>query len=53
MSTGLSDQGKKGLHEVAQRHVGDEQVPGLVALVARGDDVHAEVLGTMAVGGPR
>ena len=52
MSTGLSDQGKKRLHEVAQRHVGDEQVPGLVALVARGDDVHAEVLGTMAVGGP-
>ena len=52
MSTGLSDQGKKRLHEVAQRHVGDEQVPGLVALVAQGDDVHAEVLGTMAVGGP-
>jgi CubicO group peptidase (beta-lactamase class C family) len=52
MSPGLSDQGKKRLHEVAQRHVGDEQVPGLVALVARGDDVHAEVLGTMAVGGP-
>ena len=52
MSTGLSDQGKKRLHEVAQRHVGDEQVPGLVALVARGDDVHAEVFGTMAVGGP-
>ncbi len=52
MSTGPSDQGKKRLHEVAQRHVGDEQVPGLVALVARGDDVHAEVLGTMAVGGP-
>ena len=52
MSTGLSDQGRKRLHEVAQRHVGDEQVPGLVALVARGDDVHAEVLGTMAVGGP-
>ncbi len=52
MSTGLSNQGKKRLHEVAQRHVGDEQVPGLVALVARGDDVHAEVLGTKAVGGP-
>ncbi|MGD0933776.1 MAG: serine hydrolase domain-containing protein [Streptosporangiaceae bacterium] len=52
MSTGLSDQGRKRLHEVAQRHVGDEQVPGLVALVARGDDVHAEVLGTKAVGGP-
>ena len=42
MSTGLSDQGKKRLHEVARRHVGDEQVPGLVALIARGDDVHAD-----------
>ncbi len=51
MSTGLTDQGRKRLHEVAQRHVGDEQVPGMVALVARGDAVHAEVLGTMAVGG--
>ena len=52
MSTGLSDQGKKRLHEVAQRHVGDEQVPGLVALVARGDQVHAEALGSLAIGGP-
>ncbi len=52
MSAGLSDQGRKQLHEVARRHVGDEQIPGLVALVAHGDDVHAEVLGTMAVGGP-
>ncbi len=51
MSTGLTDLGRKRLHEVAQRHVGDEQVPGMVALVARGDAVHAEVLGTMAVGG--
>jgi CubicO group peptidase (beta-lactamase class C family) len=41
------------LREVAERHVGDAQVPGLVALVAHGADVHAEALGSLAVGGPR
>ena len=35
----------------AEPHVGDERVPGLVALVARGDDVWVEALGTLAVGG--
>ena len=29
----------------AERHVGDENVPGLVALVAHGDEVHVEALG--------
>ena len=33
-------------------HVGDDKVPGLVALVARGDQVHVEALGALAVGGP-
>jgi CubicO group peptidase (beta-lactamase class C family) len=41
------------LREVAERHVGDAQVPGLVALVAHGADVHAEALGSLAVGGPQ
>src|SRR5262249_62410173 len=36
---------------VAAAHVGDDKVPGLVALVAQGDDVHVEALGTLAVGG--
>ena len=36
---------------VAASHVGDDKVPGLVALVAQGDDVHVEALGTLAVGG--
>src|SRR5215469_8912273 len=36
---------------VAASHVGDDKVPGLVALVAQGDDVHIEALGTLAVGG--
>jgi CubicO group peptidase (beta-lactamase class C family) len=35
----------------AEPHVGNERVPGLVALVARGDDVYVEALGTLAIGG--
>ena len=35
----------------AEPHVGDTRVPGLVALVAHGDDVHVEALGKLAVGG--
>src|SRR6266567_1790293 len=51
-ATGLTAAGLKGLHEAAERHVGDEKVPGLVALVARGGQVHGEALGRLAVGGP-
>jgi CubicO group peptidase (beta-lactamase class C family) len=32
--------------------VGDDRVPGLVALVARGGQVHVEALGRLSVGGP-
>src|SRR6516164_4516539 len=49
---GLTAAGLNGLHAAARRHVGDEQVPGLVALVARGGQVHVEALGRLAVGGP-
>ena len=52
MSAGLTAEGVRRLHEVAQRNVDDNQVPGLVALAARGDQVHVEALGTMAIGGP-
>jgi CubicO group peptidase (beta-lactamase class C family) len=37
----------------AAAHVGDDKVPGLVALAARGDDVRDYALGTLAVGGAR
>ncbi len=47
----FSDAGLEGIHSVAQGHVGDLLVPGLVALVARGDHVHVEALGTLSVGG--
>ena len=51
-ATGLTATGRRGLHAAAERHVGDEAVPGLVALVARGGQVHVEALGRLAVGGP-
>ena len=50
--TGLTAAGLKGLHAAAEGHVGDDRVPGLVALVARRDQVHVEALGTLSVGGP-
>jgi CubicO group peptidase (beta-lactamase class C family) len=47
----LTEEGLERLHEAAERHVGDELVPGLVALVAAGDQVHVETLGNLALGG--
>jgi CubicO group peptidase (beta-lactamase class C family) len=52
MAETLTDGGLERLHAVAETHVGDTRVPGLVALVARGGQVHVEALGTLAVGGP-
>jgi CubicO group peptidase (beta-lactamase class C family) len=40
------------LDEVAAGHIGDERVPGLVALVARGEQVHTVALGSLTIGGP-
>jgi len=50
-AAGLTAAGLKGLHAAAGRHVGDDRVPGLVALVACGGQVHVEALGRLAVGG--
>ncbi len=36
----------------AEKHVGDTNVPGLVALVAHGEDVHVEAIGRLGVGRP-
>jgi len=47
---GLTAGGLARLHAAAEQHVGDERVPGLVALVAQGDQVHVEALGKLAVG---
>lgn len=48
---GLNEDGLKRFGAVTAAHVGDEKVPGLVALVACGDQVHVEALGMLAVGG--
>ncbi|MBO0894751.1 MAG: beta-lactamase family protein, partial [Acidimicrobiales bacterium] len=47
----LSEAGLERFDQVADRHVGDDKVPGLVALVARGDQVHVRAGGTLAIGG--
>jgi CubicO group peptidase (beta-lactamase class C family) len=51
MSEGLTDAGIERLRTVAEQHIGATRVPGLVALVARGGQVHVEALGDLAVGG--
>jgi CubicO group peptidase (beta-lactamase class C family) len=48
---GLNTDGLERFGEVAVSHVGEDRVPGLVALVACRDDVHVETLGTLAIGG--
>ncbi len=49
---GLSRTGLERVAEVAASHVGPDRVPGMVALVASGDDLHVEALGTLSIGGP-
>ncbi len=51
MADGLTAAGLARVHAAAEQHVGDDRVPGLVALVARGEQVHVEALGKLAVGG--
>jgi CubicO group peptidase (beta-lactamase class C family) len=50
--TGLSAAGVGRLHDLLAAHVDSREVPGLVALVAKDDDVHVEVLGTPALDDP-
>ncbi|HEY1518931.1 MAG TPA: serine hydrolase domain-containing protein [Solirubrobacteraceae bacterium] len=42
---------REQVRAAAEPQVGDSGVPGLVALVARGDEVHVETLGNLSVGG--
>lgn len=48
----LHEKGLARFSAIAAEQVGDDKVPGLVALVASGEDVHVEVLGSATVGGP-
>jgi CubicO group peptidase (beta-lactamase class C family) len=50
--SGLSAAGLERVAEIATSHVGPGRVPGVVALVASGDDVHVEALGSLSIGGP-
>src|SRR6266567_1950108 len=44
----LTAEGLRRLHEVAAGHVGDDRIPGLVALVARGHQVLTRMNGPLA-----
>ncbi|GAA3248590.1 serine hydrolase domain-containing protein [Nonomuraea helvata] len=46
-NSGFSEAGLRMLHDVLARHVESKKIPGLVALVSRGDETHVETLGTM------
>ena len=52
MPEGLTKEGVGALDETLDRHVGKNGLPGLVALVARGDDAHVAALGHKAFGDP-
>ncbi|MDP4504927.1 serine hydrolase domain-containing protein [Nonomuraea turcica] len=46
-NSGFSKAGLDRLREVLARHVESGKIPGLVALVSRGEETHVEALGTM------
>jgi CubicO group peptidase (beta-lactamase class C family) len=52
MADPLSSSGLERFTKVAASHVGSDKIPGLVALVARKDQVHVETLGSLRIGGP-
>ncbi|NUW35799.1 beta-lactamase family protein [Nonomuraea sp. SMC257] len=47
MMSGFSKAGLRRLREVLTRHVESGRIPGLVALVSRGEETHVEAIGTM------
>ncbi len=51
-TAGLSKSRLQRMHDVLSGYVERKEIPGLVALVSRHDDVHVETLGTMAFGDP-
>ncbi|MEU7899911.1 serine hydrolase domain-containing protein [Nonomuraea sp. NPDC049152] len=46
-NSGFSEAGLRRLREVLARHVESKRIPGLVALVSRGEETHVEAIGTM------
>jgi CubicO group peptidase (beta-lactamase class C family) len=53
LSTRLSSAGTRRIADIAQRHVDEEYVPGLVVFVAAGEDVFSEAFGRLAFDGPK
>jgi len=47
MGSGFSKSGLARVRDVLDRHVDSGRIPGLVALVSRGDETHVEAIGTM------
>jgi CubicO group peptidase (beta-lactamase class C family) len=47
----LTPEGIARFAATAASHIGDDRVPGLVGLVARGEEVHVEALGSLIIGG--
>lgn len=52
MTDPLTAEGLARFSEIATGLVESGQVPGVVAVAARGDQVHTEALGSLSVGGP-
>jgi CubicO group peptidase (beta-lactamase class C family) len=52
MADPLTPDGLTRFGQVAAGHVGVDKVPGLVALVARGEQVQVDALGALSIGGP-
>jgi CubicO group peptidase (beta-lactamase class C family) len=52
MTGRLTEDGRRRVLAAAQGHVADDNVPGLVLLVAAGDQVYSEALGRLSAGGP-
>ncbi|WP_324194441.1 serine hydrolase domain-containing protein [Nocardia blacklockiae] len=48
----LHPDGLRACHDIALRHTGPTLVPGLVALIACGDEVHVETAGVLTLNGP-
>ena len=51
-NAGLSRVGLERMHHVLSGYVERHEMPGLVALVSRHDDVHMETLGTLSFDNP-
>jgi CubicO group peptidase (beta-lactamase class C family) len=51
MTTGLSVRGRQRLHDAMSARVAAGELPGLVTVLARGDEVHVDTIGAQSVDG--